>query len=423
MNKNLWLYILVAMFAGIIAGGALNVATPALGENVVSQITHWVALPGYFFIAIFKLLVIPLIVASIIMAFAGHDKFEGLQKLGLTTIGYFLVTTVLAIVIGISMALFINPASLIDPSVIPTLTEGVSAPGTNAALTDASNLPKRLVSALVTANPFATLAKGEMLRIVIFAIAIGIGMLMLPMERRKILAEPIAVIQEACMAVITWTLKIAPFAVFGLLMEVTTKLGFSIFGILGGFVATVLGGLLTVLLVYAFILKIMGVSPVDFFKKVRPAQLIAFSSSSSSATMPVTLQVAGKELRLPESVYRFVIPLGAIVNMNGTALFQAAAAVFLASVFGVELGMMGIVLIIVLALAAAIGTPTSPSSGLVTLTTILVAVGVPAEAVLVIVGIDRILDMCRTTVNVTGDLVSATVISKMIGEQDSSKES
>jgi Na+/H+-dicarboxylate symporter len=307
--------------------------------------------------------------------------------------------------------LVIDPASAVDLSSLAVFKTG-TAPAVNVALTDTSNLPKRIVTTLFAANPFDAIAKGEMLQVVVFSALIGIGLLLLPEEKAEGVVSILAAIQEACMKLITLVVAIAPLAVFGLMVDVTTKIGFSVFTVLGGFAITVLDGLAVLLILYTVLLLLKRKSPLVFFSNIRNAQLIAFSTSSSAATLPITLQVAEEKLRLSKDMFSFVLPFCTFVNLNGTALFQAIAVVFLAGLFGIHLTFSDYFLITALTVAAAIGTPTVPSAGLVMLTTILVSIGVPAEAVLLILGVDRILDMCRTTVNVTGNLTLAQILDK-----------
>lgn len=220
------------------------------------------------------------------------------------------------------------------------------------------------------------------------------------------------------MVVVGWILKLAPYAVFGLIADLAAKLGVDALTIMLNYIGTVIAGLLLMVMCYTLLLMfVSGKKPLTFFKQIREAQLLAFSTSSSSATMPVTLRVAEEHVKVKPAVARFTVPLGATINMDGTALYQTVATLFLAQAFGVDIGLMGMLAILVTAIAASVGTPGTPGVGIVVLATILTTVGIPAEGIALILGVDRILDMCRTTVNVTGDLVACTVMEKLLAKR------
>lgn len=213
------------------------------------------------------------------------------------------------------------------------------------------------------------------------------------------------------MVIVKWVLRFAPIAVFGLMADISARVGLKAIVGTGAYVGTVVAGLLVLFAVYLLIILIFARrSPVAFLGQAREALLLAFSTSSSAAVMPLSLQIAENRLNVPSAVSRFVIPLGTTINMGGTALYKAVAAIFLAQVFGIQIGTMGIVLIVMMAVGAAIGSPGTPGVGIVILASILESVGIPSSGIVLILGVDRLLDMCRTVVNVAGDLVACVVI-------------
>jgi len=253
-----------------------------------------------------------------------------------------------------------------------------------------------------------------MLQIVIFSILLGIIMLNLPKTTTQSFMQLCEFGQAASMKVIEWAMKLAPYAVFGLIANVTIQMGVETIAGVGAYMISVLLGLGLMLCVYLIIVSVVAKQNIfTFLKGIRNAQIFAFSTSSSAATMPFTLKAAEENLKLDSKVSRFIIPLGATINMDGTALYQAAAAVFLCALFNVELSNTELLLLMVTTVGASIGTPATPGVGIIVLATILSGIGVPPEGIAIILGVDRLLDMCRTTLNVTGDLVATAVMARL----------
>ena len=265
-------------------------------------------------------------------------------------------------------------------------------------------IPKNLAQAELDQN---------MLQIVVASVLVGIAMLSIPKVSGKPLHDLFVSGQVLTMKIISWAMHLAPYAVFGLIGNITIRLGPDAFVGVGVYMGTVLLGLFCMFCVYLLLLKFLARrSPMGFWKNIRDVQLLAFSTSSSAATMPFSIKAAEERLDIKPEVGRFVIPLGATINMDGTAMYQAIAAIFLCQVFGIELSMSETVLLVITTVGASIGTPGTPGVGIVVLATILAGIGVPAEGIALILGVDRILDMCRTTVNVTGDLTTAAVVQR-----------
>ena len=230
-------------------------------------------------------------------------------------------------------------------------------------------------------------------------------------------------LQEVCMTVVRWAMLLAPIAVFGLLAQLTAKLGLNALMGMAIYVGTVLAGLFLLFLVYLLIIFLVAREhPFKFISSVRDVLLLAFSTSSSAAVMPLSIKTAEEKLKVRPSVSQFVIPLGATINMNGTALYQGVAAIFLAQVFGIDIGMGGMVLIVLTSVGASIGAPATPGVGIVILSMVLGTVGIPAAGIALIMGVDRILDMSRTAINVSGDLVAAKLMDRWVGSKTSLKD-
>jgi Na+/H+-dicarboxylate symporter len=340
-----------------------------------------------------------------------------LKSMGTKAILYFLATTTVAIVIGIALAGAIKPGTYIDSSTIRRIGgEPLPQNGADAAtLPGIAEIPTTIVGIFPT-NPLNAMVETQMLQIVIFSVFIGIALLSMAPDKSRPLLELLGSLQEVCMTVVRWAMLLAPFAVFGLLARLTSTLGVEVLLGMAVYVGTVLLGLLILLALYmVLVVSLAKQSPWAFLKGSREVMLLAFSTSSSAAVMPLSIQTAERDLGVRPSVAQFLIPLGATINMNGTALYQGVATVFLAQVYGVELSMAALIFVVVTAVSASIGAPATPGVGIIILATILQGVGIPAGGVAMIIGVDRILDMSRTAVNVTGDLTACAVLDRWVG--------
>ena len=332
-----------------------------------------------------------------------------LKVMGSKLILYFILTTFISISIGVTVIQAINPGQYIDAEFVTNVMATSDAP---YAVFDQLTIPQRIENILPVNFTEASLER-NMLQIVVFSIILGIIMLTLPKASTKTFIDLCNFAQAACMKVIEWAMALAPYAVFGLMCNITIQIGLDTIAGVGAYMISVLAGLLGMFFVYLIILSVVAKRNVfEFLKGVRSTQVFAFSTSSSAATMPFSLKAAEENLKIDPKVSRFVIPLGATINMDGTALYQAAAALFLCSLFGVELNNMEIFILMLTTVGASIGTPATPGVGIIVLATILTGIGVPPEGIGIILGVDRILDMCRTTLNVTGDLVATTVMAR-----------
>lgn len=412
-RTRLWLQVLIAMVLGVAFGVAIGPTTGWIDADISTVIGAWVALPGRLFLLAIQFVVVPLIVASVIRGIAAGEGSTGLGELGLRTTVFFVFSTAVAVLLGLGMALLIKPGRFVDSFAVRAgLTEN---PGAAPAVTPAKpptvgEIPE-LITSLFPGDPLTTFTSGNMLQIVIAAIIIGVAVVMTPSEQRRPILDLLASVQAACMVIVGFVLRLAPFAVFGLLAQISARVGLSALLGTGMYVLTVISGLALLLLVYLMLVRAIGGRPIrTFLGATREVMLLAFSTSSSAAVMPVTLTTTEQKLRVRNHIARFVIPLGTTINMAGTALYQAVATLFLAEIFAVDIGLSGMVLVVIMATGAAIGSPGTPGVGIVILATILTSVGVPATGVAIILGVDRILDMCRTVVNVTGDMVASVII-------------
>ena len=414
IRGRLWLQVIVAMILGIATGVFLGPTTGLVDPTWSVVLTSWFALPGHIFLALIQMIVIPLVVASIILGMASSESMSQLRQTGVRTGLFFLLTTLAAVIIGLGVALSIQPGLYVDAtSVRDSLATALeTAPEQAAPAVGVADLPAR-ISEMIPANPLQAGLEQNMMQVVVLALLIGIALVSMPRDRARPLLELLGAVQEVTMVVVRWAMYLAPFAVFGLLTQLVARLGLDAILGMGMYVLTVLLGLVLMLGLYLVLLRVMSRQrPLAFLRAVRDAQLLAFSTSSSAAVMPLTMQTAEERLGIGTAVARFVIPLGTTINMAGTALYQAVATVFLAQVFGVDLALATLVLIVFLAVGASIGSPGTPGIGIVILAMLLGTVGIPAAGIALILGVDRILDMCRTTINVTGDLVAASIMDR-----------
>ncbi|WP_340818993.1 dicarboxylate/amino acid:cation symporter [Methanolobus sp. WCC4] len=424
VKGRLWLKILIGMLLGIVTGLILGPSAGYIEPNMSYTIGEWLALPGYVFLALLQMIVVPLVFASIIRGIAAGEDMEQLKKIGLRTVGYFLVTTAIAILIGLTLALTIDPGTYISSELVQDTmsTDTTQVDDSTLSTPEVSEVPGMITTILPT-NPLGALATGQMLQVVIFSIIIGVALVSMAPNQAKPLLELLGSLQEVSMTVVRWSMLLAPIAVFGLIAKFTLNLGIdALMGMLV-YVGTVLLGLFLVLVMYMIIILVVTKkSPIKFLRTINDVLLLAFSTSSSAAVMPLSIKTAEENIGVRPSISQFVIPLGATINMNGTALYQSIAAVFLAQAFGIDLGFGELVLIMITVVGASIGTPSTPGVGIVILAMILNSVGIPTAGIALIIGVDRILDMSRTAVNVTGDLVTCVIMDKWVSGKKTANE-
>ena len=420
---RLWLKVLLGMLCGILVGVILG---PSLGflESTTSElIGNWLALPGQLFLTLVQMIVVPLVFASIIRGLAATEDINQLKKLGLSVVAFFILTTTVAIVIGINLALYIEPGNYIEANLFTNLDQsGQPDNGTATGLPDLSTLPQTLINLFPT-NPLNSMVENRMLEVVIFSVIFGFALLLTPVTRTKPLFDFLGALQEVCMTIVKGAMLLAPIAVFGLMAQLVSRIGFEALLGMSIYVLTVLLGLLMLFMLYMLlILLVTRASPLVFIGKLKELLLLAFSTSSSAAVMPLSIKTAEDKLHVRPSVAEFVIPIGATINMNGTALYQGVATIFLAQVYGIDLSTGSLALLVVVAVGASIGSPATPGVGIVILAMVLSTVGIPASGIALLMGVDRILDMCRTAVNVAGDMVACVVMDRWVGGESSHAE-
>ena len=395
--------VLVGMALGILVGLAINMLhLNPKGSFVDGYIVNGLFLIiGKMFVTALKMLVVPLVLFSLITGVLGIGDIRELGKVGAKAFFLYLLTTAIAIALGISLA-----ASL-------GIGEGVHM--TSAATFTAKEAPalSSVLINIIPGNVIDAMAKGNMLQIIFFAILLGISILMVG-KKAAPLVELVEVANEIMMKMVNIVMAVAPYAVFALLAKAFASLGLDLLLNLAGYVLVLISALMIHLFVtLMIILKVFsGKSPAMFLKKAREMQIFAFSTSSSNATIPVTLRVATKKLGVDNSVASFTVPFGATINMDGTAIMQGVATVFIANAYGVHLGITGYLTVILMSVLASIGTAGVPGVGLIMLSMVFTQVGLPVEGIGLILGVDRLLDMTRTAVNVSGDAAVSVIVAK-----------
>ncbi|PIE17169.1 MAG: hypothetical protein CSA65_09555 [Proteobacteria bacterium] len=387
-----------------------------IGDTVIGFISPI----GSLFLRLIMMVVVPLVFASLLCGVASLGDPRQLGRLGGKTLGYFLLTTALAIGIGLTVVNVIEPGRSVSKADKAKL-EADYGTAARAKTEKAAEQPSGVENLLrmVPKNPVKALAQGEMLQIIFFAAVLGFALTLLRRETAQQVIAVFQAINDAMIKVVEWVMKLAPFGVFALVAQVIGQSGVGVLSALALYALCVVVGLaLHATVVYTVVVRVFGkVGPVVFWRAIRPAQLIAFSTSSSSATLPVTMECAERRLGISNRVASFVLPLGSTVNMDGTALYQGVAAVFIAQVFDIELTVADQLSIVLTATLASIGAAGVPGVGMVTLALVLTAIQVPTVGVALILGVDRVLDMFRTALNVTGDMSAAVLVASSEGEQ------
>ena len=378
---------------------------------------------GTIFINLLKLIAIPLILASLIKGVSDLKDISKLSKMGGRTIITYMFTTVIAVIIGLVLVNLIKPGNSISNQTRQELIEAYSSnteEKREAANKQKSAGPLQALEDIVPDNVFKSFTSNKnMLQVIFFALFFGIGMILLPEKNVSPVKEFIDSLNTIILKLIDLIMLSAPYGVFALLATLVVEApSLELFAALGLYSITLLVGLTLMILVYAIIVKLLtGKTPGEFFRSIAPAQLLAFSTSSSAATLPVTMECVEKNLGINKEVSSFVLPIGATINMDGTSLYQGVAAVFIAQAFGLNLDLSSQLGIILTATLASIGTAAVPSAGIVMLVIVLAQAGIPEAGLALIFAVDRPLDMCRTIVNVTGDAAVSSIVNKSLGNK------
>jgi Na+/H+-dicarboxylate symporter len=387
----------------IIAGLALGILAGALMGEQASVFKPL----GDIFINGIKMLIVPLVFSTLVVGITGMRDPQKMGRVGARTIGLYLVTTAFAIVIGLVAATIFQP--------------GVGADASMSAAQQTSEAPSLvdIVVGLVPSNPLQAMIEGNILQIIVFAIGLGISLTLIG-EKGEPVVRVFESFAEAMYKLTAIVMAFAPFGVFGLMANVSGQYGLDVLLPLAKVIGVVyLACLVHVLVVYTGLLTLVGrLNPVRYLQGIIDALVVSFSSASSSGTLPVSLRCAQKNLGVSEGVSSFVLPVGATINMDGTAIYQGVAALFVAQLVGADLSMMDYGMIVLTGTLASIGTAGVPGAGLIMLSIVLAQIGLPLEAIGVVAGVDRILDMARTSVNVAGDLMVTTLVAKSEKELD-----
>ncbi|MEO1448846.1 MAG: dicarboxylate/amino acid:cation symporter [Bacteroidota bacterium] len=418
---KLYTKILIGMVAGILVGYLYNV----LGWADYTVYTDWI---GTVFINLVKMVVVPLVVVSLVLGAASLGDIRTVGKIGAKSFGFFMLTTAVAVTIGLGVANIIAPGKGLDPAKRDALLTEYQQDAADKTQTESakefqekSSMEKvlELMISFVPTNPINAMANGQMLGVIFFSLFLGICITLIDPAKAAPLIKAFDGLNDAIIKMVTLAMETAPYGVFALMLGVIAQLGLDILVNLFFYALAVLLGLILHVAIthFSFISFYVRQNPIKFLLAIKEAILMAFSTSSSSATLPISMNLAQTNLGVSRQVSSFVLPLGATINMDGTALYQAVAAIFIAQVYGINLDAAAQLTIILTATLASVGAAGVPGAGMITLALVLSTVGVPESGIALIFGLDRLLDMCRTVVNIIGDLTLTTIMAKSEGEE------
>jgi len=409
--------IILGLVLGAAAGVTLNRALPDaawvrwFADNIATPV-------GQVFLRMLIMTVVPLVFASITLGVAGIGDIRKVGRVGAKAVGYFLISTALSAAIGLILVNLIQPGAGMDPTVRQQLYDTYQGQAQGLQAGGARTFGIGMFVEIVPRNPVRAAADLDMLAIIFFSIVFGAALTLIPHERAQPMVKVLESLGDVVIKIIDFAMRLAPYGVFGLIFVVTWRFGWDLLGQLGKYMLVVIVGLLIHgSVTVSLLVKFLGrMSPLTFWKRIRPALLTAFSTSSSNATLPTAISVAERELGIAPKIAGFVLPIGSTMCMNGTALYEGVTVLFLAQVFGVDLTLGQQIIVIVLSVITAIGAAGVPGGSLPLLMIVLGIVGVAPEAIAIIIGVDRILDMCRTTLNVAGDLSATVYVARSEGE-------
>ncbi|SMB81388.1 Na+/H+-dicarboxylate symporter [Desulfonispora thiosulfatigenes DSM 11270] len=393
------------IFIGLFLGVLVGLAIP---ENITST---FIAPLGLLFLRLIKMIIAPLVFATLVMGASSVGDIKKLGRMGGKTFIYYMATTAVAIVIGLTLANIIEPGTGLKLAVDAKFESQEIVPIIDVFLN------------IIPENPLKSLVEGNMLQIIFFALCVGISLTVIG-EKGKVVKSFFDGFSEVMFKITDFVMSLAPYGVFGLIAPIVAQYGYDVLKPLFWVILTVyLGSIIHAIFVYSMVVKVSAkISPLAFFKAILPAQLVGFSTCSSSGTLPASMQCAEENLGVSNEVSSFVLPLGATINMDGTCLYLGVCALFIAQVYGVDLSLTQQFTIVLTGTLASIGTAGVPGAGVVMLTMVLTSVGLPLDGIALIAGIDRILDMARTTLNITGDISAAVLVGATENEINYNKE-
>ncbi|ODU49266.1 MAG: sodium:dicarboxylate symporter [Thiobacillus sp. SCN 63-374] len=400
-SRHLTRQIVIAMLAGIVLGVVLNRLGTADWVQLV-LVDGLLYVVGSVFVAALKMMVVPLVFVSLVAGVTSLSDLNALGRIGIKSLALYLATTAIAVTIALTLAGIVGPGQGFNAGSTAASFSGKPAPPLTQVLID-----------MVPTNPVAAMAEGNMLQIIVFALLFGVAVTMSGTRGKHVL-NFFGDLDVVIMHMVEWIMRLAPYGVFALITRTFASQGLDILLPLAAYFLTLTGALaIQVFGVYPLLLKLLAsLNPLTFLRKMRDPAAFAFSTASSGATIPVTLRTVEYKMGVKNSVASFTVPMGATINMDGTAMMQGVATVFIANVYGIDLGFTDYLLVVLTATLASIGTAAIPAVGLVTLTMVLGQVGLPVEGIALIIGVDRLLDMMRTVTNVTGDCAVSCIVAK-----------
>ncbi len=405
--------ILIGAALGAILGGAAAGAFP--DAPALDFVLRNVARPaGQIFLRLLFMLVIPLVFSALVLGIADLGDLRKLGRIGMKTLAYTVVVSAIAVLLGVGLVNLLRPGDGLDPALQSRLSEGSADRIASLTTGKPPATGIDLFVQLVPDNPMRAAANGDMLAWMFFSAMIGVGLCVTRTPGSRSFRDTIEGLFDVSMRLIGFVIALAPFGVAALLFSLTAELGWGILAQLGRYVMVVVLALaIHQFVVYSIAVRVLGgMNPLHFFRAIEEAMVTAFSTASSNATLPTSLRVAEENLKLPPHVSRFVLTLGSTANQNGTALFEGVTVLFLAQFYGIPLSLAQQLLVVFVCILGGIGTAGVPAGSLPVVVLILGMVGVPVEGIGLILGVDRFLDMCRTTLNVTGDLAAAVVVAR-----------
>ncbi len=410
--------ILLGLAAGAVAGVVTNL-TVGPDNPIVAAVNDYIAYPvGQVFLRMLFMVVMPLVFASISLGVAGLGDIRKVGRVGGKAVGYFLATTALAATLGLIVVNVMRPWERVTPDTREALmTRFADDASGRVETSQRSTFGVQTIVDIVPRNPIQAAANTDMLGVIFFGLIFGAALTLIPTERAKPMTDWLEALNDVVIQIIHFAMRIAPFGVAALIFGVASQFGFDLLVAIAAFVVTVLLALLLhVGVTLSFVIRfLIGLSPLTFFSRIKAALITAFSTSSSSATLPTALEVAEGQLGVPRRIAGFVLPIGSTMCMNGTSIFEGITVIFVAEIFNVQLTLAQMVIVMIMSVITAVGAAGVPGGSIPLLVGILAMFGVPGEGIAIVLGVDRILDMSRTTVNVCGDISAATWVAKSEG--------